>query len=133
MIQFPEYRHLFYYRCPFVARHTFNFFLRRREPLFLNSKMGGGVVIVHGFASIIVAKQIGKNFLFHQNVTVGFNRCGKPIIGDNVSIFPGAVIAGPIKIGNNVKIGANSVVLQDIPDNSIVYGNPCVIKMNKFI
>ena len=85
------------------------------------------MIHLHGYSSIIVANHIGKNFLFHQNVTVGFNHNGKPTIGDNVSVFPGAVIADPIKIGNNVKIGANSVVLQDIPDNCIVYGNPCVI------
>lgn len=132
MIKFPEYRHLFYFRCPFLARHVFNFLLPRRQPLFLNSKFGG-VVIVHGFSSIIVAKNIGKNFLFHQNCTVGFNNGGAPVIGDNVSLYAGCVIAGPITIGNNVKVGANCVVLRDIPDNSTVYGNPCKIISKKLV
>ena len=69
--------------------------------------------------------------MVHQNCTVGWNHGGKPIIGDDVSIYAWAVVAGPIKIGNNVKIGANCTVLQDIPDNSIVYGNPCVVKRIK--
>ncbi len=45
---------------------------------------------------------------------------GVPIIGDNVYIAPGAKIFGKIKIGNNVKIGANAVVYKNIPDNAIV-------------
>ena len=89
---------------------------------------GGGIFACHGFSSIIVADSIGKNFVFFQNVTVGYNRGGNPTIGDNVQIFAGAVVAGSIHIGNDVKIGANAVVLQDIPDGSIVYGNPCIIK-----
>lgn len=65
--------------------------------------------------------------MFHQNCTIGYNHGEKPTIGDNVSVYVGAVIAGDIKIGNNVKIGANCVVLKDVPDNSICYGNPCII------
>ena len=52
----------------------------------------------------------------------------KPVIGDNVRIYTGAVVAGRIRIGNNVTIAANSLVREDVPDNSLVYGNPCVIK-----
>lgn len=87
------------------------------------SYMGGE----HGWSSIVCAKKIGKNFMFHQNCTIGYNHGEKPTIGDNVSVYAGAVIAGDIKIGNNVKIGANCVVLKDVPDNSICYGNPCII------
>ncbi len=49
---------------------------------------------------------------------------GCPEIGDNVEIAPGAVILGNIKIGNNVAIGANSVVDKDIPDNAVAAGMP---------
>ena len=61
-------------------------------------------------------------------MTVGFGKGGKPVIGDNVRIYTGAVVAGKIHIGNNVTIAANSMVRQDIPDNCLVYGNPCIIK-----
>ena len=47
-----------------------------------------------------------------------------PTIGDNVTIYAGACVIGGIKIGNNVVIGANAVVTKDIPDNSVVVGNP---------
>ena len=69
--------------------------------------------------------------MFHQNCTVGWNHGGCPIIGDNVKLYPGAVVAGPITIGNDVSIGANCVVLHDIPDSSVVYGNPCVVVTKK--
>ena len=90
----------------------------------------GGVKIVHGFSSIIVAESIGENFEFYQNVTVGWGKTGEPVIGDNVQIYAGAVVAGKITIGNHVKIAANSFVRCDVPDNSHVYGNPAVIRTN---
>jgi len=69
---------------------------------------------------------IGKNFTVRHNVTIGGNY-GKikegrvqPMIGDNVSVGPGASILGPINIGSNTIIGANAVVTTDIPENSVV-------------
>ena len=53
-------------------------------------------------------------------------------IGDNCYIGTGAVILGPIKIGNNVTIGANSTVIHDVPDNAVVVGSPAkIIKYKK--
>ena len=43
-------------------------------------------------------------------------------------MYAGAVVAGKIRIGNNVRISANAFVRTDVPDNSIAYGNPCVIR-----
>ena len=89
--------------------------------------MLGGVRIVHGYSSIIVAKSIGHHFSFFQNVTVGWGKNGIPTIGNHVTLFPGAVVSGDVKIGDNVRVAANTVVRTDIPDNSLVYGNPAVI------
>lgn len=123
-----EYRNVFYYRLPFFIRHFLNFFLRRERTCYIHTKnIGGGLRVEHGFSSIIVAERIDKNFCFNQNVTVGWGKKGKPIIGDNVRIYTGAVVAGAINIGNNVTISANSLVTEDIPDNSFVIGNPCVM------
>lgn len=123
-----EYRNIFYYRLPFAVRHFLNLFLRRERTCYIHTKnIGGGLRVEHGFSSIIVAERIGKNFCFNQNVTVGWGKKGKPVIVDNVRIYTGAVIAGAIKIGNNVTISANSLVTEDIPENSFVKGNPCII------
>lgn len=93
--------------------------------------MGGGIFIHHGWGTIVLADKIGENLDVYQNVTVGYGKDGKPIIGNNVKIYSGAVVSGKIIIGNNVRIAANSVVRHDVPDNCLVYGNPCVIKPSK--
>ncbi len=76
--------------------------------------------------------EIGNNCIIYHNVTLGGT--GKetknrhPKIGNNVIIGCGAKILGPITIGNNVKIGANSVITKSIPDNSTVIGFNNIIK-----
>lgn len=124
-----DYRNVFYYRIPFLWRHLLNVLLKRERTCWIHTaNIGGGLKVQHGFATLIVAESIGRNFCFNQNVTVGFGKGGKPVIGDNVRIYTGAVVAGRIRIGNNVTIAANSLVREDVPDNSLVYGNPCIIK-----
>lgn len=92
---------------------------------------GGGCILQHGFATIISAKSIGKNCKIYQQVTIGYNHnLDAPVIGDNVEICCGAKIIGGVTIGNNVLIGANTVVINDIPDNCIVAGVPAKIVGN---
>jgi serine O-acetyltransferase len=71
---------------------------------------------------------IGKNCNISQDVTIGVKNRGEnvgvPTICNDVYIGPGAKIFGKIMIGNNVAIGANSVITKDIPDNSVVVGIP---------
>lgn len=90
----------------------------------------GGLVCYHGHGIVINAEKIGKNLSIWQGVTIGKNINSEqlPIIGDNVSIYTNAVVAGAIRIGDNVKIGAGAVVMKDVPSDSVVIGNPCVIK-----
>jgi serine O-acetyltransferase len=103
------------------------------DTLFINCQdIGAGFYIQHGFSTIITAKSIGKDCWINQQVTVGYN--GKnnfPTIGDNVVIRAGAKVVGKITIGNNVKIGANAVVVKDVPENCTVVGVPAyIVKKN---
>jgi serine O-acetyltransferase len=102
-----------------------------------SARIGKGFYIGHfGAIQISGAAQIGANCNISQEVTIGVsgtgNNRGVPIIGDNVYIAPGAKIFGLIRIGNNVKIGANAVVYKDIPDNAVVVLDPGykIISMN---
>ncbi len=76
---------------------------------------------------------IGKNCMIGQCVTIG-GKSGQyevPVIGDNVEINAGARVLGPIHIGDNVIIGANAVVVKDVPSNCVVAGVPAkIIKSN---
>jgi len=85
----------------------------------------------HGLNGIIVSHnaKIGENCrIFHQ-VTIGEGRGGAPTIGDNVLLVAGSKIIGGIKIGNNVKVAAGCVVMQDIPDNAVVLPGDINIKI----
>ena len=91
--------------------------------------IGEGFYIGH-YGTIVVSAEaiIGKNCNISQGVTIGVlntgPKTGAPLIGDNVYIAPGAKIIGQVRIGNNVAIGANSVVATDVPDNAVVVGLP---------
>lgn len=90
------------------------------------ANIGKRFVIKNHTCVFIVAEKIGDDFTASQGVTIGNIRGTKrlPIIGNNVYIEPGAKILGEIEIGNNVVVRANSLVLSDVPDDSIVVGNP---------
>lgn len=92
-------------------------------------EMGKGVNIAHGVGIVIHQNvKVGANTLIYQNVTLGGrNGKGGPVIGENCIIGSGACVLGEIKIGNNVKIGANAVVVKDVPDNCTVVGVPARI------
>jgi serine O-acetyltransferase len=94
-----------------------------------NCTIGPGLYIGH-FGGIVVHPdaRIGKNCNISHGVTIGQSnrgsRKGVPVIGDNVYIGPGAKILGCIHIGDDVAIGANSVVTKDIADHAVVIGIP---------
>ncbi len=96
------------------------------------TEIGEGFYIGH-FGTIVINPnaKIGKNCNIAHGVTIGQANRGRlkgyPTIGDNVWIGTGSVIVGNITIGTNVLIAPNSFVNIDIPDNSLVIGNPCKI------
>ncbi|MBF6609384.1 MAG: serine acetyltransferase [Flavobacterium sp.] len=98
--------------------------------------IGKGIFISH-LGTIIINSDvcIGENCNLGPMIVVGWGHSrgeyGVPQIGDRVFIGPGAKIFGPIKIGNDVAIGANAVVNFDVPDRATVVGNPGRILENK--
>lgn len=68
-------------------------------------------------------------------MTIGYNGQGDPpVIGDNVMITCGAKVLGQIHVGNHVTIGANAVVIRDVPDNCVVGGVPAkILKQNMHV
>src|SRR3954453_4278162 len=91
--------------------------------------IGPGLFIDHGSGVVIgETAQIGEDVTLYQGVPLGGTgfATGKrhPTIEDNVTIGSGAKLLGPITIGHGAKIGANSVVIHDVPPNSTVVGNP---------
>jgi len=96
----------------------------------LNSKIGGGLLIPHPNGIVIHPDaQIGPNCLIFQQVTIGAGtKPGLPIIEGHVDIGAGAKILGGIHIGAHSRIGANAVVINDIPANTTAVGIPAVVK-----
>ena len=100
---------------------------RHRDPP--GRPVGEGFFIDHGNGVVIgETAEIGENVTLYQGVTLGGTgfATGKrhPTVQDNVTIGSGAKLLGPITIGHGAKIGANSVVIHDVPPNSTVVGNP---------
>ena len=123
---------------PFIPRllSQVNRFITGLE-IHPGATIGKGMFIDHG-AGIVIGEttEIGRNCVLFHNVTLGGTgkHVGKrhPTIGDNVFIGTGAILLGPIHVGNNVKIGANSfVVMRDVPSDCTVAGTPArIIKRN---
>ena len=122
------FRNLFYYRMGEYVSVFIKWLLPPERTLNIWCPyIGPGAHLEHTYATYLNADSIGKDFYCLQLVTLGNGKGGRPTIGDNVSIYTGATIYGGIRIGNNLKIAACSVVFHDVPDNCVVAGNPAVI------
>jgi serine O-acetyltransferase len=93
------------------------------------ARIGRGFFIDHGMGVVIgETAELGDDVTLYQGVTLGGTgfATGKrhPTVEDNVTIGSGAKLLGPITVGHGSKIGANSVVIHDVPPNSTVVGNP---------
>jgi serine O-acetyltransferase len=91
--------------------------------------IGRAFFIDHGMGVVIgETAEVGDNVTLYHGVTLGGTTWQKgkrhPTLGNNVVIGTGAKILGPVVIGDNTRVGANSVVISDIPSNSVVVGIP---------
>ncbi len=97
---------------------------RKRIQISRKTKIGYGLYIAHDGPVIINSTaKIGNNCNLSQFTTIGSNEGHAATIGDNTYIGPNVCIVEDVKIGNNVTIGAGSVVTKDIPDNATAAGN----------
>jgi serine O-acetyltransferase len=108
-----------------LARYRFKFGVQ----IDFTTRIGPGFYICH-VGSIVINRRcvIGKNCNLSHEVTLGARsrgeRAGCPVIGDNVYIAPGAKVIGAIRIGDHAAIGANCVVVKDVPARVVVAGTP---------
>lgn len=142
LLTVPGYRYQFVMRaCHVVAKgrgravHTVallalaRFTRRWGISIPLDTEIGEGFMIGH-FGGIVVNPEvrIGRNCNVSHGVTLGQanrgRRAGVPVIGDGVYIGPGAKVVGAVTVGDNVAIGANCVVVEDVPANAVVVGIP---------
>lgn len=98
----------------------------------LGTRIGGGIRFKH-FSCIVIAQSsiIGECATIHQGVTIGRvfagKKAGVPTLADHVVVFPGAKIVGNVHVGSHVVIGANAVVVDNVPDYAVVAGVPARI------
>ena len=96
------------------------------------AKIGPGFFIDHGMGVVIgETSEIGENVTIYQGVTLGGTGRDRgkrhPTLGDHVVVGAGAKVLGNIRLGNNVKVGAGSVVVHAVPENCTVVGVPAEI------
>lgn len=133
----PGFRYVYFFRkTSFANKFTKIFWMiclrlcmyRTSIQIPYTTKIGRGFRIIH-FGTIVINPLtiIGDNFNISQGVLIGNSsgkNAGTPIIGNNVCINANAIVIGGVRIGNNVLIAPGAFVNFDVPDNSIVIGNP---------
>jgi len=127
------FRTLIYYRLGHCASTPVKFLLpllRAVWPphptlVFHPDTLGPGCFILHGDSTMVGARSIGQNFVVGQHVVVGYRGQNElPVIGDDVSIYVGAIVIGDITIGDGATIGAGAVVANDVPGGATVVPLP---------
>lgn len=94
----------------------------------LKCQIGGGLLMPHPNGIVIHPDAIiGPNCLLFQQVTIGLNKGGVPAIGGHVDIGAGAKILGPISVGDHAVVGANAVVLCNVPARATAVGVPATV------
>ncbi|WOD63558.1 serine O-acetyltransferase [Niallia taxi] len=137
----PGFRVIFIYR---ISNYLYKKKLRILSQILFNinhllhgceikasAKIGKGIQIPHAVGIVIgEGVIIGEYCMIYQNVTLGTNSytaANYPEIGNNVCLYTGVTVIGNVKIGEKSRIGANSLVINDIPNASIAVGSPAKV------
>jgi serine O-acetyltransferase len=96
----------------------------------LRTQIGGGLQMPHTNGIVInVRAKIGCNCDIYQQVTIGELKGGYPEVGNGVFIGPGAKILGAVRIGDGAQIGANALVITDVPSGGLAVAAPAEIRV----
>lgn len=120
-----EFRTLVHYRLrssPLALRVLLRVIYRPAATLLLNAdRIGPGLFIQHGTATIVTADVIGSHCWINQQVTIGHDATGRPTLGDRVRVGAGAVVIGPVTLHDGATVGANATVIGDVgPGETVV-------------
>lgn len=127
---------LYRHHIPFVPKFIYYIqYILFNSSVPASCKIGKGTKFGYGGIGVVIhaRAEIGENCIIGQNTTIGgpSGLYEVPKIGNKVEICAGARVLGPIKIGDNAIIGANAVVIKDVPKNAVVAGVPAkIIKYN---
>jgi serine O-acetyltransferase len=120
-----EFRTLVHFRlrsAPLALRLLLRALYRPAATLTLDvDRIGPGLFIQHGVATIVTAESIGSHCWINQQVTIGHDATGRPTLGDRVRVGAGAVVIGPITLHDGATVGANATVIHDVgPGETVV-------------
>ena len=121
-----EFRTLMHYRlrsAPLALRFLLRVLYRPDPTLILDAdRIGPGLFIQHGVATMVTAESIGSHCWINQQVTIGYDAQGRPTLGDRVRVGAGAIVLGPITLHDGATVGANATVIHDVGPGETVVG-----------
>ena len=138
MTFYKMFRNIFYARV--AVRHLYlkkilGIFAAPQSFLDITSTsfIGGGLIIQHGYNTLVSPAKMGRNCWINQGVSIGHrSEVGQPEISDFVRISAGALVLGPLKIGRGATIAPGAVVMRNVPPYAIAMGNPAkIVGFNK--